>query len=96
MRIDVYHHFSSDTLAKEIRKMSEQLDQLTAAVAANKDVTDSAVALLTGLHAKLEELIANGVDPAALQTLADDLQAATQKLAEAVVANTPGGPVVPV
>ena len=75
--------------------MSAQLEALTAAVAANKDVTDSAVALLSGLHTKLQELIDTGVDPVALQTLADDLSTATQALAAAVVANTPAEPPVP-
>jgi hypothetical protein len=95
VRIDVFHHFEppdSDTftrLLEEILKMSAQLDALTAAVAANTTVTESAITLLTGLHAKLLELIANGIDPVAVQQLADDLSAETQKLADAITANTP-------
>lgn len=69
--------------------MSAQLDALTAAVAANTTVTESAITLLTGLHAKLLELLANGIDPVAVQALADDLSAETQKLADAITANTP-------
>ena len=97
LRIDVYHHFQHAGLdpfvqiLTEILKMSAQLDALAAAVAANTSVTASAITLLTGLHAKLLELIANGIDPAAVQQLADDLSADTQKLAESVTTNTPAG-----
>ena len=95
MRVDVYHHFQHigfDPFAQileEIRKMSAQLDALVAAVSANTTITESAITLLQGLHAKLLELIANGIDPVAVQQLADDLSAQTQKLADAVTANTP-------
>ena len=95
MRIDVYHHFQHAGLnpftqiLTEILKMSAQLDALTAAVAANTTVTESAITLLTGLHTKLLELLANGIDPVAVQQLADDLSAETQKLADAITANTP-------
>jgi hypothetical protein len=95
MRIDVYHHFPHAGLdpftqiLTEILKMSAQLDALAAAVAANTSVTESAITLLTGLHAKLLELMANCIDPVAVQQLADDLSADTQKLAESVTANTP-------
>lgn len=74
--------------------MNAELDALTAAVAANTTVTGSAIELLTGLHAKILELLAQEViDPAAVQALADGLSADTQKLAEAIVANTPAAPV---
>jgi hypothetical protein len=69
--------------------MSAQLDALAAAVAANTTVTDSAITLLKGLYDKLIELLANGIDPVAVQALADDLAAKTQALADAIVANTP-------
>jgi len=74
--------------------MSAQLDALAAAVAANTTVTESAITLLTGLHAKLVELLsADVIDPVAVQALADDLSAQTQALADAVSANTPAVPV---
>lgn len=101
MRIDVYHHGSDEgkTLARlveltaklitEVKKMSAQLDALAAAVAANTTVTGSAIELLTGLHAKILELLAQEtIDPVAVQALADELSAQTQALAEAVTANT--------
>jgi hypothetical protein len=102
MRLDVYHHGPGGDaaisrvvellvkLVTEVRKMSVQLDALIAAVTANTTVTGSAIALLNGLHAKILELLAQEViDPAAVQTLADNLSADTQALAAAITANTP-------
>jgi len=73
-------------LTKEIQTMAGQLDTLTAAVARNTEVDESAITLLKGLAAKIEEL---KNDPAALQKLADDMTASSDKLAAAVVENTP-------
>lgn len=67
------------------------LDSLTAAVAKNDEVINSAVTLLQGLKAKLDEAIASG-DPAKVQALSDSLGADTQQLADAVAANTPPTP----
>lgn len=93
IRVDVFVHFPdfSDlkSILQRINDMASTLDSLTAAVARNTDVTGSAVTLLQGLKTKLDELIAAGSNPAALQALADSLGADTQKLADAVVVNTP-------
>lgn len=62
------------------------LTQLTADVTANKDTIDSAVTLLQGLKAALD---AAGTDPAKLAELSSQLEANTNALAAAVVANTP-------
>lgn len=64
------------------------LDDLKAQVEANTTVDESAVALLQGLKAKLDAAIASG-DPAAVKALSDQLGASTQRLADAVAANTP-------
>ena len=98
MRIDVHHHTDPppsaeylDTLfliLKRITQMSKVLDDLTAAVAANVTVTDSAITLLQGLAAALAAAVASG-DTAAISQLAADLQTETEKLAGAVTANTP-------
>lgn len=64
------------------------LDNLKAQVARNKEVSDSAVALLQGLKTKLDEAIASG-DPAELQALSDSIGTESQELADAIVANTP-------
>ena len=75
-----------NTILKEIQKMSAQLDQLKADVAAEKTVIDSAVALLGGLAQQIRDL---AEDPAALSQLATDIESQTASLAAAVTANTP-------
>lgn len=65
------------------------LADLQAAVARDTAVDQSAITLLNGLSAKLQELVNAGADPAAFQKLADDLAATTDALAAAVTANTP-------
>lgn len=62
------------------------LDDLTAAVAANDTVVDSAVTLLQGLKAALD---AAGTDPGKLAALSSDIAAKTKVLSDAVAANTP-------
>jgi hypothetical protein len=78
-------------LFRKVEVMSNILDTLTVQVAAVKTVNDSAITLLNGLHAKLDEAIANG-DTAELQALSDSLGADTQALADAVSANTVADP----
>jgi len=69
--------------------MSAELDALTAQVQANTDAEQSAITLLTNLHAMLE---AAGTDPAKLSALKDTLKNSSDALAAAVVANTPAAP----
>lgn len=66
-----------------------ELDALTAEVTRNTEVDQSAIALITGLAAKIETL---KNDPVALQALADSMRGSTDQLAAAVVANTPAAP----
>ncbi|MEO6588946.1 MAG: hypothetical protein ABIP06_06430 [Pyrinomonadaceae bacterium] len=68
------------------------LDNLRREVGETKTVAASAVALLRGLKAKLDEAIASG-DPAAIQALADEIDTDTNALAAAVTENTPADPV---
>lgn len=75
-------------LLREVREMAGELQDLTAKVAANSAVVDSAVELLNGLKQRLDDAIASG-DPAQLQALSDALGADTQELSDAVAANTP-------
>lgn len=63
------------------------LDTLKSAVAAEKTVADSLVALIRGLAERLRNAVTNG-DEADLLALADDVEAETQALAAAVVENT--------
>ena len=62
------------------------LTALTAEGTRNSDVDQSAILLLNGLAA---QIVALKSDPVALQALADQLKASSDKLAEAVTANTP-------
>jgi len=71
--------------------MSDQLDALTAQVAATNTVSASAVTLLQGLAAQLTAAIASRPtdDGAALASLSTSLSAQTTALAAAITANTP-------
>lgn len=70
-------------------KMSKELDDLTAAVAHNTDVENSAITLLQGLKAQLD---AAGTDPVKLAELSASLGTSTDALAAAITANTPTVP----
>jgi hypothetical protein len=73
-----------------LRRIMATLDDLVAKVTALTAVDDSVVALLVDLKAKLDAAIASG-DPAKIQAIADALGEQTQRLADAVTANTPSG-----
>lgn len=64
------------------------LDELRTKVAEQRTVIASAVTLIQGLHAKLDEAIKSN-DPAAIQAVADELKSNTDPLAAAVQENTP-------
>lgn len=66
-----------------------KIDDLTAAVAAEKSVEDSAVALLNGLSAQLTAALASSTPNDAVQTVIDSINANATSLASAVTANTP-------
>lgn len=100
MRLDIYHHFTpafeslvmrffeASCFSIDQEMIMSALTDLQDAVAAEKAVVDSAIVLLNGLKAKLDEAIAAN-DPAALQALSADLGAQTAALAAAVAADTP-------
>jgi chromosome segregation ATPase len=69
--------------------MSAALDRLTQEVSETKDAVASVLALVQGLADQIRD---NAEDPAALNKLADDLDAAQQEIAAAVAANTPAQP----
>lgn len=76
-------------------QMAADLTALKAAVQADTEVDQSAITLMTGLTAKIQELInasGNTVDPAELQGIVDGINATKDALAAAVVANTPAAP----
>jgi predicted PP-loop superfamily ATPase len=66
--------------------MSKQLDDLTADVAQEVAVDQSAIVLINGIAA---QIAAAGVDPAKLADLSNQLRASSAALAAAVQANTP-------
>lgn len=69
--------------------MSQQVDDLKAAVAANTSAVDSAVLLLKKL-ADLYRAVKD--DPVAIAALSTEITQKAQALAEANVANTPAEP----
>lgn len=75
-------------LTSKINTIMADLKSLQDQVTAENAVIDSAVVLLEGLKTALDAAIASN-DPAALQALSDSIGSETQKLADAVAANTP-------
>lgn len=69
--------------------MAGELDALTAQVANNTTVIDSAITLIQNIKALLD---AAGTDPAKLAALSATLGSEDDKLAAAVAANTPAAP----
>lgn len=84
-----YILFRLDALLEEIKRMASELDALKAEVARNTTVTQSAITLIQGLAAKIDEL---KTDPAALSALAAELRGSADSLSQAVTANTPTSP----
>jgi hypothetical protein len=76
----------------KVNEMANGFDALTAQVAANNSVVESALTLIQGLADQIKALIAAGNNDPALQALADSLSAEDAKLAAAVAANTPTPP----
>jgi len=66
--------------------MAEELERLQQEVAETKTVIDSAIVLLGQLADLIRQ---NATSPAALNALADDLDAKQAQLAAAITANTP-------
>lgn len=80
---------------KTFKKMSKQLDTLTADVAQETTVVKSAVTLIGNLKTELDAAIAaqaNGDDGAALAALSTTLEGSATDLAAAIAANTPAAP----
>lgn len=73
-------------IIERLRKMSKELDDLTARVRSNSVAIDSAVTLINGIA---DRITAAGVDPVKLTALTDELKAKDDALAAAVLANTP-------
>lgn len=74
-------------IPKRLKRMSDQLDTLTAQVTQNNTVIQSAITLIQGIKAQLDAAIASN-DPQKLLDLSSSLAASDQSLADAVAANT--------
>ena len=74
--------------------MSDELNKLQQEVAETRTVTESAVKLIVGMRDELANIVREGVDPAAVAALANELDASVNDLAVAVAANTKVDPVV--
>lgn len=88
MRRFNFRNWFLQPLLTKVDIVMSTLDDLKAKVAANTQVTQSAVALIQGLKQKLDDAIASG-DPAQLQALSDQLGKDDQALADAITTNTP-------
>ena len=78
-----------NNLTKQGVIMAKELEALEVEVARNTAVDQSAIALLTGLAQKIEDM---KNDPVKLQALADEMRGSSDALAAAVVAHTPAEP----
>jgi outer membrane murein-binding lipoprotein Lpp len=76
-------------LQQQVQAMTPELQRLQTEVSEMKTVNQSAIALIGGLADQIRAL---KDDPAALASLADELDASTNALAAAVQANTPTPP----
>lgn len=70
---------------RRLKTMSEALDKLTAEVAQIDTVIDSAISTIKGLAQQIRDSL---TDPAALQRLADDLDAKSVALSAAIAEST--------
>ncbi len=78
-------------ITEGITTMATVLEDLVKAVADERTVTASAIALLQGLKGMLDAAIAAN-DMTAVQSAVDSLHAGQAELAAAVTANTPAAP----
>lgn len=81
-------------LQGDVHHVMADITSLTAQVAQTTSIEQSALVLIQGLAAQLAAAIASE-DPAALQTLQDQLNASATSLAAAVAANTTPPPAPP-
>lgn len=98
LEIHHHHHFDPAVIALLEKlvslegKIMARLDDIAAEVTAQKTVVASVATLLQQLH---DQLVSAGTDQAKLNQLAADIQANTDALSAAVVANTPAAPPAP-
>ena len=108
MRFDVYHHnckcsthenqVQLDLIITGLENIMATLDELLTAVTENSSVDDSIITLLEGIAAQLKDALSGAVLPPVVQAKVDAVFAAikadTQKVTDAITANTPQAPPV--
>lgn len=75
--------------ARNEEAIMADLSEIRTEVEQTGDVVDSAVALITSMADRLDDI---ADDPAEVRALAEELRASKQELADAVAANTPADP----
>lgn len=93
MDVNVYFHDMEVTrllkkILKEEEKIMATMQELRSAVERNTSVDDSVLTLLAGISQQLKDAQAQN-DPQAIQDVINQLDANTQKMTDAVTANTP-------
>jgi flagellin-specific chaperone FliS len=93
MDVNVYFHDTEVTrllkkILKEEEKIMATMQELRSAVERNTSVDDSVLTLLSGISQQLKDAQAQN-DPQAIQDVINQLDANTQKMTDAVSANTP-------
>jgi hypothetical protein len=102
MRVNVYHHYPDDEQAPVWGDVLDKLgllldrqemimatiEELNAAVERNTSVDDSVLTMLQGVVQQLKEAQAQN-NPQAIDAIIAKLDANTQKMTDAVTANTP-------
>lgn len=81
-----------EQILEEIQTMSDAVNRLQADITNLTSISQSAVALITGMAQTIRD---NATDPVALSALADQLEASSNDLAAAVTANTPAAAATP-
>ena len=89
---DIRTHIKLNTIIFQQRLIMAELDDLTAQVAANKTVIDSALVLINGIA---DRIAAAGTDATKLAALTASLKSEDDALAAAVQAKSPAPPATP-
>lgn len=97
--INIYNHADEETkqllltIKNQNQSIMATLDQVLASVTENETVGDSIVTLLNSIKTRLDEALSGTNLPPAVQAKVDAIFASSerdkQKLADAIVANTP-------
>ncbi len=98
MDLHIYHHDGTglfSQLLKKVDKIMATMQDLRDSVRRNTDIDGSVVTLLEGISTQLKDAQALN-DPQAVQDVITQLDANTKRMADAVTANTPVTPPVPV